>query len=94
MNRARMNEDKMRTELVKEVAIFYTDTESTIRKTAKYFGRSKSWVHRIFYLELEEVDPELHESVYELLMKNKQERAIRGGKATKTKFRRKRGEIQ
>ena len=65
---------------------YLLENESTVRATASYFGISKSTVHKDVSQRLEEINPELHSRVKQLLDKNKSERHLRGGKATKLKY--------
>lgn len=65
---------------------YIVDTNSTVRSTAKKFGISKSTVHQDITAKLEKVCPQLHSQVKEVLEKNKQERHLRGGAATKQKY--------
>lgn len=62
------------------------DNDATVRNAGKVFGISKSTVHQDITARLEKVDPELHRQVREVLERNKQERHIRGGLATKRKY--------
>jgi len=59
---------------------------TTVRVTAKAFGISKSTVHQDITTRLEKINPALHQKVKHILEKNKQERHIRGGLATKLKY--------
>lgn len=68
------------------VASYMLENETTVRDTAKKFGISKSTVHKDVTYNLRNVNPMLHKRIKELLEKNKQERHIRGGEATKRKF--------
>lgn len=70
----------------KMVARFIVDEGATVRMTADVFGISKSTVHRYVTKVLKEIDLELHQQVKEVLDKNKAERHIRGGIATRSKF--------
>ena len=77
-----------------EVAKFMIHTNATVRETAKKFGISKSTVHKDITDRVERIDPELAKSVRAVLEVNKAERHIRGGNATRDKYReeaRKRG---
>jgi putative DeoR family transcriptional regulator (stage III sporulation protein D) len=65
---------------VREVVEYFNQNKSTVRKTADAFGISKSTV----YVYLTEVMP--NEESFSILEKNKQERNIRGGLATKEKY--------
>ena len=59
---------------------------ATVRSAAKKFGVSKSTVHKDVSERLRHLNPELYSEVKAVLEKNKQERHIRGGKATKEKY--------
>ena len=73
-------------ERVLEVAQYILDSKATIRKTAKVFGVSKSTIHKDVTERLEEINPTLAKEVKMVLEKNKSERHIRGGMATKLKY--------
>jgi putative DeoR family transcriptional regulator (stage III sporulation protein D) len=74
-------------ERVVATAKYIMDTRATVRDTAKVFGVSKSTVHKDVTERLPRVNPSLAEKVKEVLEYNKAERHIRGGKATKEKYR-------
>ena len=57
-----------------------------MRSAAKKFGVSKSTVHKAVSESLRHLNPELYSEVKAVLEKNKQERHLRGGKATKEKY--------
>lgn len=59
---------------------------ATVRDTAKKFGISKSTVHKDVSQRLKKIDFDLYEKVRIVLNKNKAERHIRGGMATKKKY--------
>lgn len=65
---------------------YIIDNEATVRSTAKVYGISKSTVHQDVTVRLAKVDPHLAGKVKEMLQKNKDERHIRGGLATKLKY--------
>lgn len=65
---------------------YILEKESTVRQTAKIFGVSKSTVHKDVTERLEEIQPLLANEVKQILDKNKSERHIRGGMATKLKY--------
>lgn len=69
-----------------ELAVYMIETGSTVRAAAKHFGISKSTVHKDLSCRLESYHPELYRQVRQVLEKNKQERHIRGGMATKRKY--------
>ena len=68
------------------MASYMLENETTVRAAAKRFGISKSTVHKDVTYNLKKVNTELYKKVQDLLEKNKQERHIRGGEATKQKF--------
>ena len=76
-------------ERVKEIAEYIISTKSTVRETAKVFSVSKSTVHKDATERLTQIDNELYEGVKKILEKNKAERHLRGGKATKMKYKKK-----
>ncbi len=65
---------------------YILDTGATVRATAKVFKISKSTVHKDVTERLRQNNPQLYRLVKEVLEKNKQERHIRGGMATKRKY--------
>lgn len=69
------------------LAEYITENRATVRAAAKKFGVSKSTVHKDITERLETVSPELYAKVRDLLEINKAERHIRGGMATRDKFR-------
>lgn len=71
----------------KEIAQYIIRENATVRKTAEVFGISKSTVHKDVVERLPTVDSELAKKVRKVLNKNKEERHIRGGVATRRKFR-------
>jgi putative DeoR family transcriptional regulator, stage III sporulation protein D len=73
-------------ERVLEVANFIIDSKATIRKTAKVFGVSKSTIHKDMTERLPKINPTVAKEAKLILDLNKSERHIRGGKATKLKY--------
>ena len=71
-----------------ELAVYLIETESTVRATAKQFGISKSTVHKALTDRLPKCNSVLYAQVRRILDKNKRERHIRGGMATKRKYER------
>lgn len=65
---------------------YILDTGATVRAAAKVFKVSKSTVHKDVSERLKIEEPELYLQVKEILEKNKSERHIRGGMATKAKY--------
>lgn len=70
-----------------EIARYIVEEKSTVRAAAWKFGISKSTVHKDVTERLPDIKPDLAENVREVLEKNKAERHIRGGEATKAKYR-------
>ena len=73
-------------ERVLEVAQYIIYSRATIRKTAKVFGVSKSTIHKDMSERLPKINPDIAEEAKSILDLNKAERHIRGGKATKLKY--------
>ena len=65
---------------------YIVENNATVRAAAKQFGISKSTVHQDITTKLEQVNRQLHDEVKAVLDKNKQERHLRGGQATKQKY--------
>ncbi len=65
---------------------YLVENQATVRSAAQVFGISKSTVHKDVTEVLKGVNHSLYREVQELLYKNKQERHIRGGEATKQKY--------
>lgn len=65
---------------------YIVEKNATVRDTAKKFGISKSTVHKDVSQRLKQIDFDLYEKVREVLNRNKAERHIRGGMATKKKY--------
>jgi len=66
-----------------ELGRYIAETNSTVRATGKKFGVSKSTVFTDVTVRLKKVNPALYNEVRQVLEKNKEERHIRGGIATK-----------
>ena len=73
-------------ERVLELAQYIIDTNSTVRAAAKKFRVSKSTVHKDVTERLLEINPGLAGEVKEVLENNKAERHLRGGMATREKY--------
>ena len=69
-----------------ELAVYIIETGATVRAAAKEFHISKSTVHKDLQQRLQRYHPQLYAQVRQVLDKNKQERHIRGGMATKEKY--------
>ena len=63
-------------------------TRKTVRMIAKEFGVSKSTVHKDLTERLPEINPELASEVKKVLEYHKSIRHIRGGEATRQKYKR------
>ena len=74
-----------------ELAVYLLEHRSTVRGAAKHFGISKSTVHKDLTQRLPRVNRDLFLQTQELLARNKAERHLRGGAATKQKYERVRG---
>jgi len=68
------------------VAEYIIKNSATVRKAAKVFGISKSTVHKDITVSLERKNSALANQVKTVLEKNKKERHIRGGEATRKKY--------
>ena len=66
---------------------YIAEQEATVRAAASKFHVSKSTVHKDVTERLKYEEPALYLRVREVLQKNKEERHIRGGLATKEKYR-------
>ena len=69
-----------------DLAVYIIENKSTVRAAAAQFGISKSTVHKDLTARLPRVNPALYRQVRELLDLNKAERHIRGGLATRRKY--------
>ncbi len=65
---------------------YLLEHSATVRVAAQVFGISKSTVHKDVTDRLRHVNNALWMQVQELLNKNKQERHLRGGEATRKKY--------
>lgn len=66
---------------------YIIDTGATVRAAAKKFHVSKSTVHKDVSERLKKLDPQLYTRVRVVLNTNKAQRHIRGGLATREKYR-------
>ena len=69
-----------------DLAVYIIENKATVRAAAKQFNISKSTVHKDLTERLKTVNPALYKHVRELLDINKAERHIRGGMATRRKY--------
>ncbi len=73
-------------ERCEELAVYLIENQTTVRNTAEQFGISKSTVHKDVSERLPKVNPVLSAEVHVLFEKNKSERHLRGGEATRIKY--------
>lgn len=73
-------------ERVLELARYIIETDSTVRSAARRFCVSKSTVHKDITERLFVINRTLHDQVKTVLEKNKSELHIRGGEATRAKY--------
>ena len=69
-----------------ELAEYIIQNQTTVRKAAKKFGVSKSTVHKDVAQRLQTINPQLYREVKAVLDVNKAQRHIRGGMATRMKY--------
>ena len=68
------------------LAVYMIENRGTVRAAAARYGVSKSTVHKDLTQRLPETDPTLYRQVKELLERNQAERHLRGGAATRRKY--------
>ncbi|HAG12634.1 MAG TPA: stage III sporulation protein D [Ruminococcus sp.] len=68
------------------LGMYIAEHQATVRSTAAVFGISKSTVHKDITVRLPAVHAGLYAQVRGIIEKNKQERHIRGGLATKRRY--------
>lgn len=69
------------------VARYIIDTQDTVRGAAKVFGVSKSTIHKDITRVLKQENRTLYLQAAKVLENNKKQRHIRGGMATRDKYR-------
>lgn len=69
------------------LAVYMIETGGTVRSAAQKFGISKSTVHKDLSQRLKKYNPTLYRQVKVLMDENKAQRHIRGGIATREKYR-------
>ena len=74
-------------ERARRLAEWIIENRATVRAAAARFGVSKSTVHKDMTQNLKEIDRLLYEKVRMILEQNKAERHLRGGEATRRKYR-------
>ena len=68
-------------------ARYILKTGATVRACAEVFGVSKTTIHKDMRERLPELSPSMARRVDAVLRKNRDERHIRGGQATREKYR-------
>ena len=68
------------------IALYIVENNATVRQAAKRFSVSKSTVHKDVSERLEVFNPSLYNTVRRILDVNKSERHLRGGIATREKY--------
>lgn len=68
------------------LAVYIIENRTTVRDAAKKFGISKSTVHKDISERLPQFNRTLYTQVKEVLEVNKAQRHIRGGLATRRKY--------
>ena len=69
-----------------ELAVYMIESCATVRSAAQHFGISKSTVHKDLSQRLPQINRNLYFEVRRILDTNKAQRHIRGGNATKNKY--------
>ena len=69
-----------------DISQYIIDNKCTVRQAAAAFGVSKSTVHKECSARVFELDRELYKKVKQVLEYNFDERHIRGGLATRKKY--------
>ena len=69
------------------LGLYIVENNTTVRATALRYGISKSTVHKDVRTVLRTVNHSLWQQAVAVLEQNKQERHLRGGEATKQKYR-------
>ena len=65
---------------------YLVNNKATVRAVARKFGISKSTVHKDITQILKKTNKDLYREVKSVLELNKQERHLRGGEATRKKY--------
>ena len=69
-----------------QLAVYMIENNATVRAASNHFGISKSTVHKDLQQRLPQCNQILYEQVLQILDQNKRERHIRGGMATRKKY--------
>ncbi len=73
-------------ERARDLALYIIENRATVRSAARKFGISKSTVHKDLSERLPAINHSLYDQVKAILDENKAERHIRGGIATRRKY--------
>ena len=73
-------------ERAQELALYIIENKATVRAAAQKFGISKSTVHKDLSERLPVINRALYQQVKAVLDENKAKRHIRGGIATRKKY--------
>ncbi len=73
-------------ERARDLALYIIENRATVRGAARKFGISKSTVHKDLSERLPAINHSLYDQVKAILEENKAERHIRGGIATRKKY--------
>ena len=79
-----MTDDKE--DRARELAVYMIENGGTVRSAAQKFSISKSTVHKDLCEVLPRASPALYAQVRQRLDRNKSERHLRGGQATRQKY--------
>lgn len=71
---------------VLEICTYILETQATVRQAAQVFNVSKSTVHKDMTERLPSLNKKLAQKVRQILDINKAERHLRGGEATRRKY--------
>ena len=71
---------------VLDICAYILETQATVRQAANLFNVSKSTVHKDMTERLPSLNKELAKKVKQILEYNKSERHLRGGEATRRKY--------
>ena len=79
---------------VLDISNYIIESSATVRQTASVFGVSKSTVHKDVTERLPLINEMIAARVRDILENNKAERHLRGGEATRKKYRAKRESLR
>ncbi len=85
-NRSRYRKNSPDKERCVVLGEYIIETGGTVREAAARFGISKSTVHKDVTEKLRDADLALWHEVKKVLVRNKAQRHLRGGEATKNKY--------